>query len=1209
MVKKSNKPQEKLDRKLFKAVKNQNKERVITLIKNGANPNTIDAEYGMNCLHYAAKRGLTSIFGQLLKASHIELGEVSTYYAKGFLSEATVLHYAAYHGHLDIVKSILKHEQGKTSLLLNLPDQDGCGALHYAIHQNKVEIVKVLIDQDNIDINLFTETDEDEGEIPNNCTPIMQAIIQNKPNIVALLLKQKKHAINWFLVDMLHDPDACFEYDNNYDYKYEKDFNDSDSDNSVSWKFDNDNNLLHLATALERTEIVKLLLPHVPTYVSDATDNPIPLDEAADTDNEEIIIAYIQSGKVEDLNAYLDSVNNILHLACKNGWLKVLDTLATIPTVDFNKKNKFDQNAYHLASIAENKYDVLAKLAQIQKQNPEIAIEYPVTRIKATRKKMRHEVAKRRKELLQELDIPLYIASSDDEKYIEATNPIIDAGLFSSPDQSEIDEMTGDELPIELSAKYASSPTTMSIILDDDSSNEEDLPLHVTAFKLDDEKLAKLAFSLPGANPDYPLPGMIHPTQYIRSEKMQKLYKKYKAKKYPDEITTTGSYSVPSIIEGRANQEAALIANHPIDDKYYFEEDIYSLEEKQLHVDSLNELFAEKKEIGTEEENRFVIAHFRGFNFNREIFRGKSKHEFLKNVSREGIHSKMSYYNAGIKLGMFLTEEHDELLNQFDNKVRALWSQALNKKVAMAKYWHKAKKRNPNDEHTKNQKPKFKKPKYLLQQRYTNVANKTFEKSKYIDIWEEMWPKVKEAQAQILEQCTPEEINIFDELELKGNPLTSFGKTPGHAVRYAVGRSLSGALRKSRGDPRYNNNGEAKHRLIGLVYVTFHTINQYLAAKPSDVTKLHKKGKISIHSNYLYETEVSFPGGVPKENIEVVIPIYFPTFQLFWDELDQKTQEHYLKWYGLNKDKYNHFAQGYKNTVRAEGKLSIAIFNYAWKEEYQDKYGLDATKFDLFKTLLHAIKTNDGSIAVTELKKLTKALKIKTQIKVDPNGKITNIHAMMNAIEKKLRDINPYRILKNELRDHFAGYNNGKKFVEGHLSQLILEEAKNRAMRQGKILIYRDCDKQFKLFEGLSKDIKNSIVSHAKQHDSSSIESDSEESDSEKEQSNNKNKKRKAEKMSSLLQGNGFFKVSNLKNKKKIKVGQNNSNNQHRAIDQHQEKNWVPPTPPNKEQDLKRKNNSLFKTNQQNGNEFIKQWQDNLPYPFDFKDDFEYKFK
>ena len=56
-------------------------------------------------------------------------------------------------------------------------------------------------------------------------------------------------------------------------------------------------------------------------------------------------------------------------------------------------------------------------------------------------------------------------------------------------------------------------------------------------------------------------------------------------------------------------------------------------------------------------------------------------------------------------------------------------------------------------------------------------------------------------------------------------PICSFSKAPDHAVKFAAGENVeTQSLGEETMDPIYNNKGKPRHRLVGLLYVTFHSI-------------------------------------------------------------------------------------------------------------------------------------------------------------------------------------------------------------------------------------------------------------------------------------------------------------------------------------------------------------------------------------------------
>lgn len=315
--KKKSYTQEELDDKLFEAVKSDNIDKVKKFIKLGADINATDYG-GRNCLHIAAKKGFNEIFAMLLKTGKAKTNVPSD---DDKLCGALPIHYAAHYGHADIIKKIVKHDHAAT---LNEINDCGFSPLHEAIDKGNLDAVKTLLSYKKVDINIPTGADEtDSNMVPEGSTPLVMAIILNHPEIVELLIR--KPGIDIDLQDTTERSDtAYFEHDGNV--------------------LPQNSNVLHLATILKRKEIIIILLKHLneeavneengnfddddeslefnlDDEVFDEDSNPFRY--AVESKDEDIIVAFIQSGKI-NLNSYVDGENSVLHLACEYGWINVL---------------------------------------------------------------------------------------------------------------------------------------------------------------------------------------------------------------------------------------------------------------------------------------------------------------------------------------------------------------------------------------------------------------------------------------------------------------------------------------------------------------------------------------------------------------------------------------------------------------------------------------------------------------------------------------------------------------------------------------------------------------------------------------------------------------------------------------------------------------------------------------------------------------------
>lgn len=88
------------------------------------------------------------------------------------------LHIAAESGHVEVVKVLLQHN----NIDVNVKDPNGCSPLHMAAQQGHVALVEVLLQHNNIDKNI---QEQDEW------TPLHMAVHQNHVGVVNALLAKK----------------------------------------------------------------------------------------------------------------------------------------------------------------------------------------------------------------------------------------------------------------------------------------------------------------------------------------------------------------------------------------------------------------------------------------------------------------------------------------------------------------------------------------------------------------------------------------------------------------------------------------------------------------------------------------------------------------------------------------------------------------------------------------------------------------------------------------------------------------------------------------------------------------------------------------------------------------------------------------------------------------------------------------------------------
>jgi tetratricopeptide (TPR) repeat protein len=113
-------------------------------------------------------------------------------------------------------------------------------------------------------------------------------------------------------------------------------------------------------------------------------------------------------------------------------------------------------------------------------------------------------------------------------------------------------------------------------------------------------------------------------------------------------------------------------------------------------------------------------------------------------------------------------------------------------------------------------------------------------------------------------------------------PVCSFSKAPDHGVKFGVGENVETILGEERMEPIYNK-GKPRHRLVGLLYVTLHSISDIHQLQNhcafADSAQLRCSGQMKTSASRTdNQLEVSFFGGVSGQNVKVIIPIIYPNF-------------------------------------------------------------------------------------------------------------------------------------------------------------------------------------------------------------------------------------------------------------------------------------------------------------------------------------------
>lgn len=131
-------------------------------------------------------------------------------------------------------------------------------------------------------------------------------------------------------------------------------------------------------------------------------------------------------------------------------------------------------------------------------------------------------------------------------------------------------------------------------------------------------------------------------------------------------------------------------------------------------------------------------------------------------------------------------------------------------------------------------------------------------------------------------------------------PFVSSGDVPRHALKYAYGRKFYEGHHHERLLPRWNPLGRAERPYTGKVFVTLHSLDEYVSDAPLHVPSLVMKGKIVVPEDIVLERETTFPAYIPKGRLSIEHIAKFPSFGHGWLPA-------HLEKYGLDKYDFKRF--------------------------------------------------------------------------------------------------------------------------------------------------------------------------------------------------------------------------------------------------------------------------------------------------------------
>lgn len=209
----------------------------------------------------------------------------------------------------------------------------------------------------------------------------------------------------------------------------------------------------------------------------------------------------------------------------------------------------------------------------------------------------------------------------------------------------------------------------------------------------------------------------------------------------------------------------------------------------------------------------------------------------------------------------------------------------------------------------------------------------TFDQEGYLGLAARVAKLQGEADAAALESKGLEALaaEMFEGLLDGSNPLVSTGSTPRHSLRYAYAMKFySGASKKNRLVPEWEEDTRARHPYVGKVYVSLHPPQDYVGrGAPLDVIALTVRDEIDVESNILAEREASFPAYIPRGRVVAEHIARFPSFV-------GEYQEAFAEKYGLTEEDYNNYYEIFALAKSGTAKESLFSAIGEWLVRYHE---------------------------------------------------------------------------------------------------------------------------------------------------------------------------------------------------------------------------------------------------------------------------------
>ncbi|KAI2490607.1 serine/threonine kinase [Fragilaria crotonensis] len=261
---------------------------------------------------------------------------------------ATALYIASQNGHLEVVRELLQHDNVDVNLQCT---DDGATALYMASQQGHLEVVRELLQHDNVDVNL---------QCTSGATALYTAIQNGHVEVVRKLLQIDNVDVN---IQSTDGTTALYIASQDGHLEVVRELLQHDNVD-VNLQCTNDGTTaLYMASQRGRLEVVRELLHHGKVEVNlQRKDGRTALHTASRNGHVELFRELLQHENVE-VNAYDENGDTALIIASHSSNLDVVRELLRNDNVDVNAQNKNGETALFQAS-REGNQEVVKKLLE-----------------------------------------------------------------------------------------------------------------------------------------------------------------------------------------------------------------------------------------------------------------------------------------------------------------------------------------------------------------------------------------------------------------------------------------------------------------------------------------------------------------------------------------------------------------------------------------------------------------------------------------------------------------------------------------------------------------------------------------------------------------------------------------------------------------------------------------------------------------------------